>query len=140
MNTRSQNLMEIRPTISSIIITDSMGEEELFQNRTLRPIIKMQNPLLLLMFKNYIRKYKNGFYELGLEKRLDFIGNSIQKDVKFRNSLKGVVIGQFTEEEYGIYIQNSSPLNKRMMQMVIDRLKDQVQLFELEAEVSLSII
>lgn len=117
-----------------------MGEEELFQNRTLRPIIKMQNPLLLLMFKNYIRKYKNGFYELGLEKRLDFIGNSIQKDVKFRNSLKGVVIGQFTEEEYGIYIQNSSPLNKRMMQMVIDRLKDQVQLFELEAEVSLSII
>lgn len=140
MNTRSQNLMEIRPTISSIVITDSMGEEELFQNRTLRPIIKMQNPLLLLMFKNYIRKYKNGFYELGLEKRLDFIGNSIQKDVKFRNSLKGVVIGQFTEEEYGIYIQNSSPLNKRMMQMVIDRLKDQVQLFELEAEVSLSII
>lgn len=140
MNTRSQNLMEIRPTISSIVITDSMGEEELFQNRTLRPIIKMQNPLLLLMFKNYIRKYKNGFYELGLEKRLDFIGNSIQKDVKFRNSLKGVVIGQFTEEEYGIYIQNTSPLNKRMMQMVIDRLKDQVQLFELEAEVSLSII
>lgn len=140
MNTRSQNLMEIRPTISSIVITDSMGEEELFQNRTLRPIIKMQNPLLLLMFKNYIRKYKNGFYELGLEKRLDFIGNSIQKDVKFRNSLKGVVIGQFTEEEYGIYIQNSSPLNKRMMQMVIDRLKDQVQLFELEAKVSLSII
>jgi ATP-dependent Clp protease ATP-binding subunit ClpA len=59
-----------------------------------------------------------------------FIENAIQKDIKFRNSLKGMVIGQFTIEEYDMYIQNSSALNKRMMNLVIDRLKEQVQLFE----------
>ena len=41
-----------------------------------------------------------------------------------------MVIGQFTVEEYMTYIQNSSALNKRMMSMVVERLKDQVQAFE----------
>jgi len=140
MNNRSHHLLEIRPPIPSSVMTDNMGEEELFQNRTLRPIIKMQNPLLLLVFKNYIRKHKNGFYGLDIEKRLDFIGNAIQKDIKFRNSLKGIIIGQFTEEEYEIYLQNPSSLNKRMMQMVIDRLRDQIQLFENEPYNSLLVI
>ena len=38
----------------------------------------------------------------------------------------------FTIEEYDTYIQNSSSLNKRMMNLLVDRLKSQVQLFELE--------
>jgi hypothetical protein len=39
-----------------------------------------------------------------------------------------MIIGQFTVEEYQIYIQNSSQLNKRMMNLVITRLQDQLQL------------
>ncbi len=61
-----------------------------------------------------------------------FIENAIQKDIKFRNYLKGIVIGRFTLEEYKKYIRNSSPLNKRMMSMVIARLKDQIQLLEIQ--------
>jgi hypothetical protein len=56
--------------------------------------------------------------------------NAIQKDIKFRNALKGIIIGLFTTEEYVQYIQNSSSLNKRMMGMLVERLKSQVQLFE----------
>ena len=44
-----------------------------------------------------------------------YIENAIHKDMKFRNSLKGMIIGQFTVEEYDRYIENSSALNKRMM-------------------------
>ena len=40
-----------------------------------------------------------------------------------------MIIGQFTLQEYEIYITNSSALNKRMMNMVIERLKDQIQIF-----------
>jgi hypothetical protein len=39
-----------------------------------------------------------------------------------------MIIGQFTVEEYNIYTQNSSQLNKRMMSLVITRLQDQLQL------------
>ncbi|MGJ8732477.1 MAG: glyoxalase, partial [Cellulophaga sp.] len=70
------------------------------------------------------------FYTLVLDKRLEYIDNAVQKDIKFRNALKGIVIGQFTVEEYQIYIQNSSALNKRMMSMAVTRLKDQLQFFE----------
>ena len=64
---------------------------------------------------------------------MEYIERAIQKDIKFRNSLKGMIIGQFTVEEYRDYITNSSALNKRMMNMVVERLKDQIQLLEEEA-------
>ncbi|WP_373518364.1 glyoxalase [Pricia sp.] len=131
---RCNLVLGIRPEIPSARVTQNMSEGEQFQNGTLRPIIKFQNPLFVVMFRNYIVKYKNAFHQLPTQKRFEYIENAVQKDMKFRNSLKGTVIGQFTLEEYETYIKNSSALNKRMMNMVVERLKDQIQLFE---EVSL---
>ena len=130
MNDRSDDLLSLRPEIPSAKISPNMTDEERFQNQTLRPIIKFQNDLFLAAFKNYTAKHKNTFYELDLDKRQEYIENAIQKDIKFRNSLKGMIIGQFTIEEYQAYILNSSALNKRMMNMVITRLKDQMQIFD----------
>jgi len=130
MTARDNQLLVIRPIISSIRITENMSKDERFQNVTLRPIIKLQNDLFVEVFRNYIKKHKNVFYELTLERRLHYIDNAIHKDIKFRNSLKGMVIGQFTTEEYNLYIENSSALNKRMMNIVIQRLQSNVQLFE----------
>jgi len=131
MNERSQNLLKIRPEIPNAKVFETMSSEEWFQNSTLGPVIKLQNFLLTASLKNYITKHKNTFYKLSLEKRFTFIDNAIQKDIKYRNSLKGMIIGQFTVEEYEVYIQNSSALNKRMMAIVTERLKDQIQLLEI---------
>lgn len=130
MSPRDQKLLQQRPDIPTSKINDQMSAEEYFQNATLRPILKLQNDLFLLVFRNYITKHKNVFYDLSLEKKLQYIEQSIQKDIKFRNALKGMVIGLFTEKEYETYIQNSSALNKRMMNMLIVRLKDQILLFD----------
>ena len=100
MDTRSSHLLKIRPVLQKARVNAETSDDEYFQNVTLRPIIKFQNVLLIEVFKNYIRKHKNKYYELSLEKRLEYIENAIQKDIKFRNSLKGMVIGQFTAEEY----------------------------------------
>lgn len=70
------------------------------------------------------------FYELGVEKRLSYMENTLMKGQKFRNALKGMIIGQFTLEEYLNYIKNFSSLNKLMMHLLLDCLKDQIQLFE----------
>lgn len=130
MNDRPNDIKRIRPEIPKARITEGMSSDEQFQNATLRPIAKLQNPLLIEVFRNYITKRKNVFYDLTLEKRLAYIENAIHKDMKFRNSLKGMIIGQFTVEEYLQYIKNSSALNKRMMNIVKERLISQVQLFE----------
>ncbi|WP_410005196.1 glyoxalase [Aequorivita nionensis] len=130
METRDSMLLRMRPEIPSAKITPNMSADECFQNKTLRPVAKLQNDLLLAAFRNYTAKHKNVFYDLTIEKRLDYIENAIHKDMKFRNSLKGIIIGQFTLEEFNSYIQNSSALNKRMMDIVKERLKSNIQLLE----------
>lgn len=130
MNQRDIFLKEFRGEAIGTI-TNQSSEEELFQNEVLRPILKLQNDLFVSSFTNYISKNKADFYSHAVDKKLSIIENSIQKDIKFRNALKGMIIGLFTVDEYELYIRNSSSLNKRMMGMLIERLKSQVQLFEI---------
>ncbi|AXT53779.1 glyoxalase [Aquimarina sp. BL5] len=130
MENRESNLLAIRPKILNARVSENMSDDEQFQNKTIRPIIKLQGELLIEVFRNYIKKRKNTFYELTLEKRLLYIDNAIQKDMKLRNSLKGMIIGQFTVDEYLTYIKNSSALNKRMMSIVRERLHSNIQLLE----------
>ncbi len=130
MNERDLQLLRLRPEIPSARVSENMSFDEKFQNRTLRPIAKLQDDLFVLVFKNYIQKHKNSFYDFSVEKKMIFIENAIQKDIKFRNSLKGIVIGQFTADEYENYILNSSALNKRMMNIVKERIIGNIQLLE----------
>lgn len=130
MNTRNQFIINLRGETLGTVSNQSSFEEK-FQNETLRPILKLQNDLFIAVFKNHIAKHKNDFYTYSIDKKFTFIDNAIQKDIKFRNSLKGMVIGLFTLDEYATYILNSSALNKRMMNMLIERLKSQIQLFEM---------
>ncbi|HSD05688.1 glyoxalase [Flavobacterium sp.] len=131
--------MDQRDKLIKEIRGESLGDtnvqsssDELFQNQVLRPILQLQNDLFIASFLNYINKYKRDFYTKSVENKLAIIENAIQKDIKFRNALKGMIIGLFTNDEYALYIQNSSSLNKRMMNLLIERLKSQVQLFEKE--------
>jgi hypothetical protein len=129
MDTRDEKLLILRGETLGNVSSQSSSEEA-FQNKTLRPILKLQNDLFIHVFINYAVKQKNVFFSLTPDKKLTYIENVIQKDIKFRNSLKGMIIGLFTNEEYTQYIKNSSNLNKRMMNLLIERLKSQVQLIE----------
>ena len=128
MNDRPNDIIKIRPVLN-LKKSSQITDEESFQNETLRPIIKLQSPVLIETYRNYIIKHKNVFYELSNKKKLDYIENSINKNQKFRNLLKGMIIGLFTIEEYHIYKKNSSSLNKRMMNIVLKRLQDNLQNF-----------
>ena len=127
MNERDTGILALRGEAIGDIHQQS-GPEEKFQNKTLRPVLKLQNDLFIEAFLNYANKQKNQFYTLSTEKKLHYIENTIHKDIKFRNALKGMVIALFTVEEFREYTSNSSNLNKRMMNLLIERLKDQVQL------------
>lgn len=130
MKNRDLHLVQIREEIPAAKFSINTGADETFQNKTLRPVIKLQNDLLVAVFKNYIKKHKNVFHDLDVDRRLKYVENAIQKDIKFRNSLKGMIIGQFTIEEYEIYISNSSALNKRMMNLVKERIQSNIQLLD----------
>jgi len=128
MNTRDTVIMQLRGQAIGTISPESSTEES-FQNETLRPILKLQNDLFTAAFSKYIEKNKIDFDNKSVEAKLVVIDNAIQKDVKFSNTMKGIVIGLFTVEEYIIYSNSASSINKRMMSMLVERLKSQVQLF-----------
>ncbi|MFL9844033.1 glyoxalase [Flavobacterium rhizosphaerae] len=127
MNTRDEGILTLRGNVLGELHPQSSAEE-IFQNQTIRPVLKLQNDLFIQSFINYAIKQKGHFFTLSTEKKLQYIDNVIHKDIKFRNALKGMVIAFFTVDEYKEYITNSSNLNKRMMNLLIDRLKDHVQL------------
>ena len=129
MNNRDHFISTLRgETLGEI--NSQTSEEELFQNQILRPILKLQNELFIEQFKNYIVKNKAQFSQFTVDKKLDYIENSILNDNKFRNLLIGTTIGLLQIEEYKLYSKNASALNKRIITMLIERLKSQVQLLD----------
>lgn len=130
MNERDTQLIGMRPELPKIVTHVQMSDQESFQNHTLRPILKLQNDLILALFRHYIEKHKGVFYEISPERKMDYIESAIHKDTKFRNVLKGLILGQFTLEEYQIYAQDSSALNKRILSMIKERIKSQVQVLQ----------
>ena len=57
------------------IISDQSSSDELFQNDVLRPILKLQNDLVLAVFLNYLAKNKMAFKNLTPEKKEATIEN-----------------------------------------------------------------
>lgn len=111
-------------------IMDTISTEELFQNNTLRPILKFQNDLLMELFIVYAIKNKNVFFSLSIEKKNIYIEKATTSDIAFRNQLIGVIVGLFSVKEYLEYAKNSSNLNKRIITMLIERWKSQLQLLD----------
>ena len=128
MSSRDSYLKSLRPDILTKTIKTEMSSEEYFQNKVLRPIIKFQNDLLIAVFLQFCRKYKNVFFDLSIEKKVLYIESVIAKDSKLRTSFRDMIIGLFSVQEYSEYLINASALNKRMTGIVKERLISHVQL------------
>jgi hypothetical protein len=112
-----------RPVLQDLI-KDNMSAIELFQNQTLRPIIKMQHDLLIASFKNYIVKRKIDFSTLTAQKQRSKTKAVFVKDINYKNLTLGFIVGAFSADEYTYYSLSSSELNKRIIQIVTQRVQD----------------
>ena len=135
MSSRDTYLKSLRPDILTKTIKTEMSMDEYFQNTVLRPIIKFQNDLLIAVFLQFCRKYKNVFFDLSIEKKVLYIESVIAKDSKLRTSFRDMIIGLFSVQEYSEYLINASALNKRMTGIVKERLISHVQLLSQSAPI-----
>jgi hypothetical protein len=120
--------LDLRPIIETKELENSTPEEK-FQTQTLRPVLKLQNEILLGLFKNHITESKNTFYDLSLEKKGIFIENSLQKNIVLKNKLLGLTLGMFTMEELKVYSTQTSLYNKRIIGLIVERIRSQIHLF-----------
>jgi hypothetical protein len=129
MSSRKDKLLSIRLELPKAKVNTTTLSLESFQNSTLRPIAKFQNDLMFAIFQDYIIRYKNVFLKLGTQDKLKYIENTVKKDSKFKNLIRGVFMGHFTLEEYQFYTENSSEINKRIINLTKERLESQVDQF-----------
>jgi len=61
MNDRPNDLLRFRPGFKKPPSLKTLGLEERFQNETLRPILKLQNPLLIAVFATISKNEKGCF-------------------------------------------------------------------------------
>ncbi len=119
----------LRPAIPTIIEENVTSAAEQFQNRTLRPILKLQNELLLLLFQRYLEQRKGKYFQLSNEAKSAYIEHSVRKDLKLKSLLLGIVIGHFTLEEYEQYHEREKELRKRLTDLLVQRLQSQYKRF-----------
>ena len=122
---RESQLLALRPKISSISYDRIINSIEQFQNKTLRPILKFQNSLILSLFRNTLERYKIGLENLSETKRNLTIKEIVQKDRKLNHVLLGVIIGHFTDEELNEFFLQEKELKKRISNMMIERIQSQ---------------
>ena len=114
---------KIRPVLKNLINSNTSNIER-FQNEVIRPIIKMQNNLLVVFFEDYLKNRKIEFYILKYEDQENKINTILTKDIKFKNILLGSIVGHFDENEIKVYLKSTSEFNKRVIQMIKQRLLD----------------
>lgn len=112
----------------SIPVSGDISDTEAFQSKTLRPILKLQNEIYLMMFQDYAVSKISDFNSLTTEKKQSFIDQSLQKDHALRNVFIGMTIGMLTAEEMEVYISDKNVFNKRIITMLTTRLKSQMEL------------
>jgi hypothetical protein len=93
----------------------------LFQNETLRPILKMQHKLIKSMALKQMPKIASLADDL--DRRL-YCQTFLNKNPLITQFLTGMVVGLFTEEELAFYSANTTEINKRIKEMLIVRIAD----------------
>lgn len=121
---RDEYLLQIRPTLA---LAQTSTAQEAFQNNVLRPILKLQNELLLAVIKTHVRQSNKGFNNLKKAEQEDFVKSLITKQAELRSAVIHLVVGMFTIEEYDTYSIEKSENNKRIVQMAIQRVYSQIE-------------
>ena len=111
-------------SIRPILNLAANNANESFQNRTLRPILKLQHTTILQVFELFSKKQKTNVSSYTKEELNNYVSLITKNNTVLRNQLFGVVIGQFTFKEFESYKENAAEFNKRIIQMMCQRIND----------------
>jgi len=117
---------KVRPNLPESLVEGNLKEEELFQNMVLRPVIKMQHDVLILRVQSHFLSKKVVFHIMDKKKRVNAIESAFQNDNAFKKEIQGMILGQLTIEEFRTYLKSERSMNKRIIQMVRNRMLDSI--------------
>ena len=119
---RNSAVLALRPLVVTDLTVDSLPLER-FQNQTLRPILKFQHNAMIQYFTFY---FDGKYMPLQTEQRELFVKKVLQNDKNLRVFYIGMVVGLFTHDEFCFYNQHQTELNKRIIQMLAQRISSAI--------------
>lgn len=121
--TREQSILHIRPQVETQINYE-ISASEAFQNDTLRPILKLQNDLIVYLFKHSKPVSKLNFDKKDTLAKKTIISDIMKNDQKLKDQTEASVFSFMTIDEVNFYFENRSEMKRRINTMIIERLID----------------
>ena len=120
--TRDRQVVNLRPVITNINSELVKSDQEKFQNEILRPIIKFQHELIIKIFNSYLQTKNINLTSMSQDNRIAKITSIFQNDRSLIIELKCIVVAYFTTSEYENYTSMKSEVNKRLIQIIRERI------------------
>ena len=119
MSDHNQSLLELRPIID-IEFNGDKTPEELFMHETLRPILKFQHDKIIQIIES-APHFNTVQFRSNSEENTKQLKQFIANNSPLKMQLIGIVIGLMTDKELAFYLENSSSILKRIIEMSIVR-------------------
>jgi hypothetical protein len=120
-------LQALRPLVP---IESASNDAELatvgyFLHTTLRPVLKLQNDLLLAVVTDFVLDHHIALSTASPTDQQRLLTELLARNTRLRYTIVGLVSGQFTTAEYAFYRQHRSELNRRILELAQQRVLDQ---------------
>lgn len=120
-------LLALRPPVASEPGTGPAATVGDFLHRTLRPVLKLQNPRLLAAVADFLLDHHMPFRAAGPAERQRLVAELLTRNTKLRYTVVGLVTGLFTTEETQFYRAHRPELNRRLLELAVRRTQDQTE-------------
>lgn len=92
-----------------------------FQHQVLRPLLKLQHPLLLAIVADFAHDYRLPLTrpeaELGAA-----LTELLARNARLRATITGIIVGLFTQQESAFYRPQRNELNRRLLDLAQQRI------------------
>ncbi|GAC1373312.1 MAG: hypothetical protein NVSMB30_15130 [Hymenobacter sp.] len=119
-------LLALRPAVAVALPTDAAATVGDFLHATLRPVLKLQNELLLHAVADFVLDHHIALAPAAAADQQRRLTELLARNTKLRATVVGLVTGLFTTEEYAFYRQHRPELNRRLLELAQRRVLDQL--------------
>ncbi len=113
----------VRPLVATEPTAVSPAEQ--FQNQTIRPILKLLDGSIQTLWQHHWPKRKTPFDRLTKTDKSAYLERAVRDDTRLRLTLVGMVLGQFTPDEWQVFVADEAEITRRTVSMLTQRLQSQ---------------
>lgn len=118
-------LLALRPVLPAVLPASGHATPADFLHHTLRPLLKLQNDVLLAVVADFVRDHHMPLAAASATEQQRLLAELLARNTKLRYIVIGLICGLFTGAELIYYREHRSELNRRLLELATRRVQDQ---------------